>query len=88
MASFEVEVLPGALREWSELATRAAHLEVAEALEGLRTESRPPGSFRLIDESKRRLYVSRAVVVYLVDDHSRRIWILEVTPRRRSRSVT
>jgi mRNA-degrading endonuclease RelE of RelBE toxin-antitoxin system len=83
VASFEIEVLPGALREWAELATKAARREVAEALEGLRAEPRPPGSFRLVEESKRRLYLSGAVIAYLIDHEARRIWILEVLPRRR-----
>ncbi|HVR29650.1 MAG TPA: type II toxin-antitoxin system RelE/ParE family toxin [Thermoanaerobaculia bacterium] len=85
MGSFDIDVLPTALAEWSGLATRRARSQVADALEGLRDEPRPPGSFRLIAESKRRLYLEDAVIAYLVDEASRTIWILEVTPRRRAR---
>lgn len=85
MGFYNVEVLPSALREWAALAAKSARQEVADALEELARDPRPPKSFRLVVESKRRLYLGRAIVVYLVDDEVRQVWVLAVVPREARR---
>jgi hypothetical protein len=80
VASFSIELSPSALGEWIELPSKAARVAADRAIEELRGERRPAGSFQLAGELVWRLVRPTVVVLYVPTEHG--VFITGVRARR------
>lgn len=79
--SYEVIIHPGALREFDKL-PKTAQKRVAEAINALANEPRPPGAVKLADAEAYRFRVGTYRIAYAVKDERLVVLVVKVAHRR------
>lgn len=78
---YDIFVLPAAQKDLDRLET-STFKKVIGKIRGLARETRPPGALKLTDEEGYRIRVGDFLVLYRIDDPSKRIYLYRVKHRK------
>ena len=82
MASFKVLIKPSAAKELEDIDGKPDRRRVAQRIQALATDPRPPGCERLSGEDKYRVRQGDYRIVYAVDDKKSVVTVVKVGHRK------